>query len=182
MKGNSGYGVYTTEYIRQGEPFLHAQVDSPSIAILDYYSKTMDRTILTEYEQRARRQFYETFSSYWWTSGKPDHVDYLADQTADFQLTFGTLPNHHCLLESLEAYYPQIPYADGMATTTTTTTTNPSAGAYSYHGGRVFYANRNVEAGEEIYLNYGTCNTWFNLSLSPLVGVFYPSSSCHWFA
>lgn len=145
MKGNPGYGIYTTRDVRQGETFLQAP-DYPSIPILDYDESWSPN----ETEAKARRHFYQSFQQYWWTSGKPDHVAYLASQTADFQLTFGSLPNHHCLLQSLESTYPINSYADRRAVH------SPAAGAYSYNRGRVFFASRDVAAGEEIYLNYGT--------------------------
>jgi hypothetical protein len=171
--GNNGYGIYTTRPVRRGEAFLQGP-DVPSIPILDYWLSSEDHATTTAAynnettddraaQQKAaaaaaRRHFHNVFSNYWWTHGKPDHVAYLADQSADFQLTFGALPNHHCLLHSLEAHYPSsasnsityAPYADRRAVQT------PAAGAYSYNGGRVFVAGRDVQAGEEIYLNYGT--------------------------
>jgi SET domain len=161
--GNPGYGIYTTRAVQRGESFLKGP-DVPSIPILDYSSNDDDDDDEQPYSSqtntaaavaakalrgRARQHFINTFSNYWWTHGKPDHVAYLSGQSADFQLTFGALPNHHCLLQSLEAHYPTTSYADRRAVQ------SPAAGAYSYHNGRVFVAGRPVAAGEEIYLNYG---------------------------
>jgi SET domain len=163
--GNPGYGIYTTRAVRRGESFLRGS-DVPSIPILEYSSSDDDdddddeqysgptknaAALAKALRGRARQHFVETFSNYWWTHGKPDHVSYLSGQSADFQLTFGALPNHHCLLNSLEAHYPTTSYADRRAVQ------SPAAGAYSYHNGRVFVAGRPVAAGEEIYLNYGMC-------------------------
>jgi hypothetical protein len=156
--GNPGYGIYTTRAVPRGEPFLRGGPDVPSIPVLDYEYDDDDDSFPTAShisapEKKARRHFIDTFSTYWWGHGKPDHVDYLSAQSVDFQLTFGALPNHHCLLDNLDPHYPTTTpyYADRSAVQ------SPAAGAYSYHGGRVFLADRPVAAGEEIYLNYGHC-------------------------
>ncbi len=72
--------------------------------------------------------------------------------TVDFQPGFGSLPNHHCLLQSLGQAPSEIaPYNDGLlATDHDNSRTSPGLGAFSYHAGRDFYAKRDLKAGEEI--------------------------------
>ena len=81
MKGNSGYGLYTTRDVSRGEQFLTAP-DSPSIPVLDYGSEYAP----TESEAKAREHFFDTFRLYWWGHGKPDLVDYMSEQTVDYQV------------------------------------------------------------------------------------------------
>jgi hypothetical protein len=98
----------------------------------------------------------------------PDHnrYDNPAD-TVDFQPGFGSLPNHHCMLASLGQVptAEHAPYSDGLlylegnnATVTRRHGESPGTGAFSYSLGRDFYARRDLQAGEEIFLNYGHCN------------------------
>lgn len=44
-----------------------------------------------------------------------------------------------------------VPYDDSLIGTTS----NPGAGAFSYHGGRTIVAGTDIEAGEELFLDYG---------------------------
>jgi hypothetical protein len=92
----------------------------------------------------------------------PDHNRYDNPQDlVDFQPGFGSLPNHHCLLASLDqrpsADHP--PYSDGvlyLPTKESNTSTvrrhgeSPGTGAFSYSLGRDFFATRDLKAGEEI--------------------------------
>ena len=96
---------------------------------------------------------------YVWNYGVPDHnrYDHPPDMV-DFQPGFGSLPNHHCLLASLDqgptAKYP--PYSDGLLFLDHNNTKlrrhgeSPGTGAFSYSLGRDFYATRDLQAGEEI--------------------------------
>ena len=86
------------------------------------------------------------------------------------KITFGALPNHHCLLQSLDFYYPASnSYEDNVQVIH-----SPAAGAYSYHNGRIFASKRDMVAGEEIYLDYGHCerdeenpDEWYNFIPMP---------------
>jgi hypothetical protein len=71
----------------------------------------------------------------------------------DYQIGFGCLPNHHCVLSYLNTEYPDPPYVDSLADRFR----HPSAGAFSYNRGREFTVSHAVGAGEEIFLNYGWC-------------------------
>lgn len=81
MKGNSGDGLYTTRDVARGEQFLTAP-DGLSIPVLDYGSEYAP----TESEAKAREHFFDTFRLYWWGHGKPDLVDYMSEQTVDYQV------------------------------------------------------------------------------------------------
>lgn len=88
-------------------------------------------------------------------TGVPDHVAY-EDSTSvvDYQIGFGCLPNHHCVLDYLSTKYPDPPYIDGMSNRFE----KPNAGAFSYNRGREFIVSNNLTAGSEIFLNYGWCS------------------------
>ena len=207
LKGaEDGFGVYTTRRIRRNQALLQSGLpDAPSIPVLDYEflplststttkpnnnhkdpdDNTTQQTTVQQEElleiRRARRQFIGLFDNYWWGRGKPDHVSFLTHGSSiDFQITFGSLPNHHCVLDAVEAFYPHSRNADGYAPhddsydrqqqhhhsssvssrngANPTTRTLLLAGAISYHNGRNFTARRTVEAGEELFLNYGHCD------------------------
>ena len=64
-----------------------------------------------------------------WGRGVPDHARYYAgEDVAEYQIAFGALPNHHCILESLDYVYPKPPYDDTMVDRFT----DPGAGAFTY--------------------------------------------------
>ena len=46
----------------------------------------------------------------------------------DYQIGFGALPNHHCILKSLSYLYPKPPYDDSMVDRFR----DPGAGAFTY--------------------------------------------------
>ena len=142
VKGLKGYGIYTTRDIGKGESILSAP-DSPSIPILDY----------REVDSEAVDQWVKVFWEYVWTRGRPDHVIYDAENTADFQTTFGSLPNHHCILDSLDSRYPETPYDDSLVNRYR----DAGAGGFSYNAGREFFVRKTLKAGDEIFLNYGYC-------------------------
>jgi hypothetical protein len=76
-------------------------------------------------------------------SGVPDHVAYEgATNVVDYQIGFGALPNHHCLLHALTIQYPPTPYDDSMVDRFQ----DPTTGAFSYNLGREFFTTRPLEA------------------------------------
>ena len=77
-----------------------------------------------------------------WGSGVADHVSYEAGtDVTDFQIAFGALPNHHCILDKLDYVYPHPPYDDSMVDRFT----DPGAGAFTYVSrGSVFIVGQHV--------------------------------------
>ena len=169
LKGVQGFGLYTTRDIPRTHSILQSHLpDAPSIPVLDYWPEEDEQD--EEYDEsaaflQARLQFTGLFDNYWWARGKPDHVDVLTHgYSVDFQITFGSLPNHHCVLDGLEAYYPHTdsaqyaPYDDSYRLAPTPNTNSPMRGALSYSNGRNFTAIRDLQATEEIFLDYGHCD------------------------
>jgi hypothetical protein len=65
----------------------------------------------------------------YWGRGVPDHARYYAGtDVVEYQIAFGALPNHHCLLESLDYVYPKPPYDDSMVNRFV----DAGAGAFTY--------------------------------------------------
>jgi len=144
----SGFGIFTTRNVLLGEPFLHAP-DAVSVQVLEA-RRTTDMPL-----QESRKWWWKLIKNYVWTRGVPDHARYShpTGLMSDFQPGFGSLPNHHCILNSLTHRVPQVPYVDNLVDRNS----SPGLGAFSYTLGRDFVAKRNVKAGEEIFLNYGYC-------------------------
>ena len=148
LKGAPGtMGIYTARDIKKGESILAAP-DGPSI------------TLFTD----RFRAFSPRFPSQRWTSllgeyawgrgrGVPDHINYEGSSIMEFQITTGALPNHHCLLHSISYRFPDPAFDDSLVERGA----SPGTGAFSYNRVRVFFVSCHVEAGKELFLNYGRC-------------------------
>lgn len=146
LKGVNGYGLYTTRDLAAGESILGAP-DGLAIPVHLYAHPSLPPV-------PERRQFLDLWSEYMWGRGVPDHVLYEGSpRVLDYQIGFGCLPNHHCVLSTLDIMYPDPPYADGLVNRFQ----DPSAGAFSYHRGREFVVDQKLASGHEIFLNYGYC-------------------------
>lgn len=147
LRGHAGLGIYTTRDIAADESILNAP-DGPSIPVVD------TERVSPEY-RHVRRAFHRVFDEYWWGRGVPDHVAHEAEgDVIDYQITFGALPNHHCLLSTIDLRYPAAAsYQDDLLDRFE----SPGAGAISPAPGRDFFVGRPVRAGEELFLNYGHC-------------------------
>mmetsp|Transcript_26636 Transcript_26636/g.30489 ORF Transcript_26636/g.30489 Transcript_26636/m.30489 type:complete len:617 (+) Transcript_26636:206-2056(+) len=132
---HSGFGVYTGRKIPRNSA-VQPYSNSVSLAVTDV-------TFHTENED----------SDYW------SHVDYLwsgsglaefeADEVSENVFVMGCLANFHTYLKNL---HPEsVEYDDTIADRFT----DPGAGAFSYHAGHLFTAVRDIEAGEELFADYG---------------------------
>lgn len=147
IKGANTMGIYTTRDIKANEYILTAP-DGPSI------------TLLTDSFRARSSKFPDSdwirlWGNYAWGRGKgvPDHVAYEAYAVMDFQITTGALPNHHCLLDAIDFEFPWPSYDDSRVNHRE----SPGTGAFSYNRGRDFMVHRDVQGGEELFLNYGLC-------------------------
>ncbi|KAL7564582.1 hypothetical protein ACA910_017928 [Epithemia clementina (nom. ined.)] len=147
LKGNPGYGIFTTRNVWKGEKILGGP-DGVAIPVEGYDQLDVPKGDL-------KKQWIQLWDPYWWGRGVPDHVAFEAGpDIVDFQIGFGYLPNHHCELSSLNPGYPQdTPYEDSLANRFE----SPGAGAFSYNIGREFSSTRDVKAGEELFMSYGYC-------------------------
>ncbi|VEU44203.1 unnamed protein product [Pseudo-nitzschia multistriata] len=135
-----GYGIFTTRNIHRKESILHAP-DAVSIQIREAHRfKKMPQSA------ERHRWWDNTFGNYVWHRGVGDHARYDHPyMTSDFQPGFGALPNHHCVLSSLDFRMAEDTVRDGLVGYD-----SPGRGAFSYTVGRDFYATRELSAGEEI--------------------------------
>lgn len=85
--GGGSFGIYTTSPIEEGENILKGNT-GPNIAVVDYHQN----------DSPERIQWIDLFNNYWWGRGVADQVLYEASLVVDYQDTFGSLPNHHCIL------------------------------------------------------------------------------------
>lgn len=132
LKGLDGYGIFTTRDIKKGTS-IFPESDGPSIPVVD----------------SNPGRWYKTWNEYWWGRGVADHVRFLGDSVMDYQFGFGSMPNHHCILNALSHRYPEPAYHDSMVPRG-----DAGIGAFSYSMGRDFYVTKALKAGDEIFLNY----------------------------
>jgi len=155
IKGIDGYGIFTTKPLPKGSYILKGP-DGPGIPVIDYYEEH-------NHDWYYRQQFIRTFYKYWWARGVSDHVTFEADQVIDFQITFGSLPNHHCILESLDVAWPRPFYDDSLVASH-----EPGAGAFSYHLGRNFLVS--VSMNYVIYPVNSTIKLTFTFDTTERLG------------
>lgn len=144
LKGHPGFGVYTTRDLDANESILQSP-DSPSILVVDFDEEPV--------QSQVRQEWIKHFDDYWWGQMSDSSRYEAHGDIVDFQITLGSLPNHHCILANIDHRYPEILYDDSMVDRFR----NPGAGAFSYSTGRDFYVNEKVSAGSELFLNYGHC-------------------------
>lgn len=145
IKGHSGYGIYTTRHLDVSELILGGP---DGVAIPIATNRHRDKVFAQE-----RADWHRVWNEYWWARGMPDHDSYEdPPMTVDYQIGFGALPNHHCLLHVLRSQYPDPPYDDSMIERG-----SPGMGAFTYSRGREFAVDKAMEPGQEIFLNYGYC-------------------------
>lgn len=128
VKGLDGFGVYITEPVSKGDFFFNGP-DGPDILVTDYDYFPFNDTLA-----RERAAWIRLFDGYWWGRGVNDMILYESQSNIDFQICFGSLPNHHCVLDAVDHEWPDPPYDDTMIED------GPGLGAFSYYRGRNFFA------------------------------------------
>ena len=141
---NAGYGIYTTKSFRKGD--LIIEQDGPGIAVTDPWVPIPELAA-----------HVKLFDDVWWGEHNMDDYErFEATQVADFRILFGALPNFHPYLRNLDNETPKYVYDDTLANRTT----DPGAGAFSYHLGKNFVADKDVRAASELFLSYD--ESWFD--------------------
>jgi hypothetical protein len=151
LLGHAGYGIFTTRDLAKSERGLGGPgPDGISVPVEGLHREF--RGFEKGYLQK--KAWIALWDNYWWARGVPDHVSYLSGpDMVDFQTLFGALPNHQCLLDLLNMQYPDPPYDDSLVSRFK----DPGAGAFSYNMGREFIVDREMKAGDELFLSYGYC-------------------------
>lgn len=136
----AGIGVYVTKAFKKGEIILSSD-----------YATTIP--IIDPYQDPTHRRWTSFFNNYIWAqpSGASNELKYEAEHVIDLQLGLGAFPNSHSFLYNLAFQISSSPYDDEGHDTSK----HPGSGAFSYHKGRTFTASRDINAGEELFLDYG---------------------------
>jgi hypothetical protein len=142
VKGLEGYGIFTTEDMKAGEIIL-SKPDGPSIPVVDYL---FEPSFTGDFGKLSRAAWIRVWDNYWWGRGVSDVVlsESQSNQVIDYQIMFGSLPNHHCILHVLDHTWSvsnTTPYYDD---TMDLPNTSPGTGAYSYYAGRNFFVKVNT--------------------------------------
>mmetsp|Transcript_18566 Transcript_18566/g.27848 ORF Transcript_18566/g.27848 Transcript_18566/m.27848 type:complete len:662 (+) Transcript_18566:125-2110(+) len=132
---NSGFGVYTTHPIKAHDPLTETS-DAPSVMVFDGEAHA------------ANKKRYWNMHDYFW--GGEGSGEYDCSSVEELVVTFGTSCNFHTYLKNV---YPKEDIYDD--TMTHRSSGSPGIGAYSYYGGALFLASRDIEAGEELFADYG---------------------------
>ena len=135
---NTGFGVFTTKAFKEGSIILSP--DAPGVIVIDLESNQPDRN-------SPNWGHY----NYWW--GTDEEADYEAVECSSVIVTLGSLPNSHLYLRNIQVN--DMKYDDTVADRLK----DPEAGAFSYYETFSFGATRDIEAGEEVFANYGL--SWF---------------------
>ena len=133
VQGMNGKGIFTAKAFKMGS--IITPPDSPSIPVCSPWPNS------------------GLLNHYWWGegSGTSDDMSFeCSEWVVDYFVMFGALPNYHTYLMNFIIHQEDVPYDDSMVETT-----DPGAGAFSYHGGRIIQASVDIEAGDELFLNYG---------------------------
>lgn len=146
-------GVFTTRHISRHEKVLRT-VDGLTIPLFGFLGGVQGPN------RDVKRAWVDLWANYVWSGNKPDHISYHEDINANGRKTmssyapcYSSLTNHHCMLASLQQHYPEPFYDDTLADRFQ----NASAGAFTYDMGRENTVYRDVEPGEELFLNYLYC-------------------------
>jgi hypothetical protein len=93
LKGHAGFGIFTTRDIGKHERILSGEIDGPSVPVVDHWKGP---------SRELKKTWIKVWDNYWWGRGVADHVNFEARNVIDYQFGFGALPNHHCILDSLD--------------------------------------------------------------------------------
>jgi len=130
----AGFGVFTVKKIKAGAPLVNYPA-APSIAVVDDYFHYGEDPVCAH-------------ENYYWSSD--GYTIFEGDEVHELNVNFGSLCNYHTYLYNVG--HLQAGYDDSLANRFT----DPTSGSFSYYNGQVFFAERDLEAGEEIFANYGT--------------------------
>mmetsp|Transcript_4976 Transcript_4976/g.7341 ORF Transcript_4976/g.7341 Transcript_4976/m.7341 type:complete len:671 (-) Transcript_4976:204-2216(-) len=137
---NAGFGLYTIRDIKAREALLPF-TDAPSIPVCDEYAKG------------DLELHHWNHGDYLW--GGTGLAEFECENVSESVVTFGSMCNYHTYLANV---IPQnAKYDDTIGGGRFS---NPGAGAFSYHTGHDFHAELDINAGQEIFCDYG--ETWLD--------------------
>ena len=135
----AGSGVFVTRSFKKGELIMTSDYGNV-IPIIDPYISP------------NHSKWTGLFNDYIWTqpSGATNELKYEAEKVVDLQLGLGIFPNSHSMLHNLGFSFPETTYDHEPKESSSF-----GAGAFSRHKGRDFIALRDIQEGEELFLDYG---------------------------
>lgn len=128
----AGFGVFTTRDIPKG---FH--IDSPVLSIVstdDYYHNQQQDPVWAHVNYHWSGSGYATFEAF---------------EVSELVVNLGTCANYHTYLTNVD-HFP-LDYNDAIVDRFKDST----AGSFTYFDGHQFSANKNINAGEEIFADYG---------------------------
>ena len=135
---NAGFGIYTTVDIPANEALTQV-ADGPSVIItdVDLHNGGDDANMIWNHQDY-----------HWNGSGQGE---FEAEDVMEIMFTFGSLCNFHTYLKNVKPDSQE--YVDNL---TPRNSGSPGMGAYSYQPGFIFKTTRGLDAGEEIFCDYGS--------------------------
>lgn len=130
----AGFGVFTTKKIRSGAAIVNYPA-APSIPVVDDYF-------------HHKKDPVNAHENYYWNSD--GYTGFEGNEVHEFVVNFGSLCNYHSYLANVG--HIQAGYDDSLADRFK----DPTTGSFSNYNGQVFFANRNLKPGEEIFADYGS--------------------------
>lgn len=129
---NAGFGIFTTKYLPKGS---YTGAPALSIVTTDMY-----------YHYGERDPDWAQANYNWEGNG---YSTFEGLETAETVMNLGTSANYHTFLTNVDHFY--LNYDDAMVDRYHDST----AGSFTYYNGHQFYASKNIEAGEELFVDYG---------------------------
>jgi len=135
---HAGFGIFTAKPFAIDDPIKI--MDGPSIAVIDPY-------IIEE------APHLKVLGDKWWAElkGMPNPMRFEASHVTEYVAGFGSLPNFHPYLSNINPREPRNAVDDSSFDRTKSS----GAGSFSTYTGKDIYADRDIVAGEELFLNYG---------------------------
>ncbi|KAG7345925.1 SET methyltransferase domain containing protein [Nitzschia inconspicua] len=157
----AGFGIYTTRNIDKGD-YIWRNGEGPSVVITDVRIN-YQHLLKTRYDYTDEEIPADTIPSwaqyiflYPCVGFNMETYDPKMQKinSLESNMNLGSIANFHPFLQNV-AYDDTDWYDDGLLDRYQ----DPGAGAFSYHRGKYWYAERDVEAGEELFADYG--EYWF---------------------
>ena len=135
---HAGFGIFTGKAFARDDPIKI--MDGPSIAVVDPY-------VIPE------APHLRVLGDKWWgeLKGMPNPMRFESESVMEYVAGFGSLPNFHPYLSNINPQEPR----SAMDDTGWDRAKNAGAGSTSIYTGKDIFADRNILAGEELFLDYG---------------------------
>lgn len=144
----AGFGIFTTRSLKKGS-YVFPQGEGSSIVIPDVKVNQKDRQVMPVWAQTIFLYPCVGFNT---ESDDP----WMEDTASSFEsnMNLGALGNFHPYLMNSRFDDTDV-YRDNMLNRYK----DPGAGAFSYHMGKKWYVDRDVNPAEELFIDYG--ESWF---------------------